>query len=263
MSNIIVEKYANLLTVRDIIELFNGLEKTLGSRVEAAKMCRLERKTIYGWEKTGEMRLKTKKKVLTALVDNLTEDILEFITKRGFETSLDLVRIYLSYLYENAIDKVNIEEFTRLALKFEQARQEYSGLIADKLELEVGNMSRSLYDRASEIKISVPKAPIAIVNLQKVSPLVPALAKIMILSPEITELELANRFNLPREFVSSLSTALREAPSLAERALRRLGEIRSSGTLKFGIQETPTPFQVGSLTASGAPAFQEIQGGAS
>jgi len=184
----------------------------VGNKTEAAKICGLERKTTYGWESAKEIRLKTKKKVLAVSIENVTEETLDFLVKRSSEASADIVRIYLTALYEKSMDEnITSSEFIRLTSKFDQIRQKYAGLVIDRIEVEVGNMLRHIIERADQLGTSFKPSPINTVKLREISLLMPNLIKtISAVSPYVQNGEIATIFNIPKEFVDSVSTALYE-----------------------------------------------------
>jgi len=212
MSSRIAEKYADLLTMEDVVRLFKLLEKKVGNKVDAAKMCGLERKTTYGWDTTKEIRLRTKKKVLTALIENLTEETLDFITERSVDTSADVLRTYLSALYERAMDeREDTLNFLRLASRFEETKQKYAGMIVDRLEVEVGNMSTLFPEKARELGTTFKVSPINVLRFSQLSMLIPNLIKtISSTYPYIPDSEIAKFFNLPPDFINALWAALHE-----------------------------------------------------
>ena len=211
MSSIIAEKYANLLSVEDIVWLFELLEKAVGNKVEAARICGLERKTTYDWETTKEVRLSTKKKVLAALTENLPEETLDFMTERSVQASVDILRTYLFAIYEKAMNEKNATNFLRRASKFEDTKQKYAGLITGYLEIEVGNMSELLPEKADELRVTFKPLPLQMVRLSDFTKLLPNLMKtISIASPTAPRIEIAKIFNISSEFVETISTALCE-----------------------------------------------------
>lgn len=211
MSSLIVEKYANLLTHDDVIWLFKLLEKTIGNKVEAAKVCGLERKTTYGWEITKEIKLSTKKKVLAALIENLPEETLDFMTEKSIQASVDILRTYLFALYEKAMAQEDPRSFLRLAAKFEEKKDKYSGLIVDHLEIEIGNMLELFPEKASELGVSFQPSPLRIVKLPEFARLLSHVIKtISMLDQSTPRVEIAKIFNLPSDFVEKLSEALRQ-----------------------------------------------------
>ena len=212
MSEVIVERYASILSPQDVRQLFNRLEENVGSRLEAAKLCGLERKTVYDWEKTGDIKLRTKKKVLTALVENLVDETLEFMTGRSFETSVDILRIYLSALYETAVsEEISKTAFQQLVSKFEEAKKQYPGLIIGHLEPEIENMLRSLSEKAAALEIPFDTSPLDVVRLTSLSAEIPTLIKtISTATPWVPDTDIAKIFNFPKEFVQSFHKALQE-----------------------------------------------------
>lgn len=212
MSSMIAEKYANLLTGEDVVRLFELLETVIGSKTDAAKICGLERKTTYGWKTTKEIKLKTKKKVLAALIENLTEETLQFMSEKSVQASVDILRTYLFAIYERAVNETKASNFLRLASKFEESKQKYAGLIAEHLETEVGNMSELITEKASELRVPFKPSPLDVVKLSEFSEhLIPSLIRtISMLSPYTPESEIASIFNIPDEFVQTLSDALHE-----------------------------------------------------
>jgi hypothetical protein len=207
MSSIISEKYANLLSVEDVVWLFELLEKAVGNKVEAARICGLERKTTYDWETTKEARLSTKKKVLAAL----PEETLDFMTERSVQASVDILRTYLFAIYEKAMSEKNATRFLRLASKFEDTKQKYNGMITDYLETEVGNMSELLPEKAEEIGVVFRPLPLQIVRLSEFTKILPNLMKtISMVSPTTPRIEIARIFNTSSELIETISTALCE-----------------------------------------------------
>lgn len=212
MSIILAEKYAQMLTMPDFISLYKMLEKSVGSRSLAAKKCGIERKTIYGWDTTKEIRRKTRERILAVLLEELTEETLDFLTKRSVESSTDVLRTYLSSLYEKAMDlATSNDEFGRLTSKFEQVRHEYESLIDNDLQPEIGMMLQETIDHAKEIDQPFKKLPPTIIRLNDFSCILPDLLKTMSASgPYFTTNNISEYFNLPLEFVNTLSAALHD-----------------------------------------------------
>lgn len=253
MSSIIAEKYADLLTMEDVVELFKLLEKKVGNKVEAAKICGLERRTTYGWDTTSEIRLRTKKKVLTALIENLTEETLDFITERSVDTSADILRTYLSALYEKAMDeREDPINFLRLASRFEETKRKYSGVIVDRLEIEVGNMETLFPEKASELGTTFKVLPTNVLKFSELSMFIPSLIKtISSTSPYIPDREVAKFFNLPSDFIHTLSVALHEnyiairtpTASLRISPSPYEGNHETAGTIELHLHGSPESLQ--------------------
>jgi len=240
MSSLIAEKYANLLTQNDVVWLFELLEKVVGNKVEAAKICGLERKTTYGWEITQEIRLGTKKKVLAALIENLPEETLDFMTEKSVQASVDILRTYLFSLYEKAMAQKDSTNFLRLASKFEQKKDKYSGLIVDHLEIEIGNMSELFPEKAGELGVFFQPSPLRTVKLSEFSKLLPYVIKtISMVDLSDPRVEIAKIFNLPSEFIENLSGALREYYIPTRMLTSREREFETAATV--GLQRPPSP----------------------
>jgi hypothetical protein len=231
LSSLVVEKYANLLTREDIVSLFGYLEKSVGNKVETARICGLERKTTYDWEKTREIRLDTKKKVLGASMRNLPEETFDFMTEKSVQASVDVLRTYLFALYERAMTERNPTGFLRFASKFEEKTQKYSGLIADYLEIEVGHMSGFFPEKASELGVTFQPSPPRTVRLSGLSELLPHMIEAVSLDPATPNVELAKIFNIPLEFVETLSTALSQYYTPTRMLVSTEPELKTAATL--------------------------------
>jgi len=212
LSSMLAEKYAHALTMRDFIDLYRKLEETVGSRSMTARKCGIERRTIYGWDTTKEIRLKTRERILSVLLEELTEETLDFLTKRSVESSKDILRTFLSSLYEKAMDEAtNNQEFSRLASRFDQTRQQYEGLLSEDLRSEVGGMMQYTLTHAKEIGIHLRPLPNEIISLTEFSRLIPDLVKtILVSAPYFPTSNIAKQFNLPLDFVNTFSLALHD-----------------------------------------------------
>jgi len=208
----LVEKYAHMLTMRDFIGLYKKLEETVGSRSLTARKCGIERRTIYGWDTTKEIRLKTRERILSVLIEDLTEETLDFLTKRSAESSADVLRTYLSSLYEKAMmEETSNQEFGRLSSKFDQVRRQYEGLIDENLQPEISTMMQYTIGHAKEIGSPFKPLPSEIVRLTEFSHFIPDLVKTISVSASYYPTsEIANIFNLPVDFVNKFATALHD-----------------------------------------------------
>jgi len=229
LSSMIAEKYAHMLTMREFVELYKKLEGTLGSRSLAARKCGIERRTIYGWDITKEIRLNTRERILSVLLEELTEDTLDFLTRKSLESLKDVLHTYLSSLYEKAmIEETSNQEFEKLALKFDQIRKRYEGIIDDNLQPEIGAMMQLTLMHAKELGLSLRPFPNEILRIKELSRIMPSLVKsISASTPCLPVDDIASQFSLPVEFVSTFSTALHDN-YIAIRAIEPAGKILSS-----------------------------------
>jgi len=245
LSSMLAEKYAHMLTRTDIIHLFGRLEETVGNRSQAARICGLERRTIYGWDTTREIRSRTRERILAVLLENLTEETLEFLTRRSVESSTDVLYTYLSSMYEKAMSEgTDNQEFSRLATRFDQTKQQYEGLLAGTLQNEISAMLQHTLVRAKEIGLAFRPLPNDIVRLTEFCRLIPDIVKaVATLSPYVPHNEIAKIFNLPAGFINVLSAALHDS-YIPIRAVEPTQMVQV-----FPRDQTPT---MATLTAGGA-----------
>ncbi len=201
-----------MLTMRDFINLYTKLEEKIGNRTLTARKCGIERKTIYGWDTSKEIRLRTRERILSVLLEELTEETLDFLTKRSVESSADVLRTYLSSLYEKSMsEETSNQEFSRLSLKLDQISRHYEGLIDENLQPEIDTMVQHAVMHSKEIGVPFAPQPREIVRLTEFSRLMPDLVKTISASaPYFPTSEIANIFNLPVDFVDKFASALHD-----------------------------------------------------
>src|SRR3989442_14026486 len=151
MSTYIVDNFSEVLTQEDISDLFGKLQSSAGSLAKAAELCKLERKTIYDWEKTGYVKLSTKRKVLKALLENLSKPTLGFITRRTYNRAQEAFRIYLSTMYEHCVTESKPDSFLKEVAEFESAVKEYKALAQNLWRDELPQMLYELSRHAQEL----------------------------------------------------------------------------------------------------------------
>jgi len=206
LANYLVDKFADILTSRDILILFKNLERSAGSLRKAAIQCGLERKTIYDWKDKGGLKLSTKKKVLRSLLNVDPEETLAYMVERSSETATELLRTYLATIYEHAMRPgTGKDDFEVLLLRFEETRGRNASTILGKFEFEVGDMMVSLKQRAFELKITYDPQPPELTTLNRLTAVMPKLVtQLRSLSPSDDVHDIAQKFNLPSSFVGSV-----------------------------------------------------------
>jgi hypothetical protein len=127
----IAQQYAKLLDEEDILKLFGKLE-------EAAVKCDLtdDWKTLK-----GEMKTSTKEKILEQLLEYLPLETMDYIIRKLFDSSSSLFVAYMTTLYEKALGTNDRSQFLELANSFEQTRDRYFGLISNKNEREIDDLT--------------------------------------------------------------------------------------------------------------------------
>jgi hypothetical protein len=151
MSTYIVDNFSDVLTQEDISDLFGRLQSSAGSLAKAAELCKLERKTVYDWEKTGYVKLSTKRKVLKALLENLSKATLGFITRRTYNRAQEAFRIYISTMYEQCVTETKADNFLQEVAEFESAVKEYRALAQDLWRDELPQMLYELSRHAQKL----------------------------------------------------------------------------------------------------------------
>jgi len=213
-----VERYAGLLSGRDVLELFNQLIKLCGSIAEAARVCKIERRTPYYWEyeKSQEIRLHTKKKVLKALIERDFEFTLKFMIKRSVDASKDILRMYFGSIYERAMNPdISNRDFLRLTNEFRQLRIKYSGLIDSALGKELSDMLINMKIEAENRDIDFPPLPLSTMTAEEVIRYLPRLIRLVPSdADDLTIHMLSKELNFPKELVKLASELSQPLPTL-------------------------------------------------
>jgi hypothetical protein len=206
------EKYANMLTGRDVSRLFDHL-KSITSRSEAARICDLERRTTFYWDGNKEIKLQTKKQVLQALLEKDYLFTLNYLCERSFEISSETIDLYLKSIYENAMNAdIAIEDFRKLFYTFYESRIKFSPLINSSMTDVVSDLLKNLDEQALLLNIPLPKMPLSIMNAEEMVEKLPFVIKM--LPSQISESNfnyLEKQLNLPLDFIKFASHVRTEA----------------------------------------------------
>ncbi len=246
-----VEKYANMLTGRDVSKLFEHLKNST-NRAEAARICDLERRTTFYWTDNKEIKLQTKKQVLQALLENDYLFTLDYLCEKTLELSNETVDLYLKSLYENAMDPdTDSSQFEKLMNSFFENRIKFSSLIGKSLLDVVSDMSKNLAEQATILNIHKPKMPLAIMNGEEIVEKLPFIIKM--LPKNITEESIDNierQLELPRgliEFASDVreqTCIVQAVPTIAYKntaqnnttaLVMQVSAIDTASSLRFGL----------------------------
>ena len=161
VASYLAEKYAHILTKEDVLQLFKTLEKAYGSVSKATREIGIQRKTAYDWSETGDVKLKTKIKILENSIKTKPDYTLNFLLERSEERASEILYVVLTRLFERAInEKLGPRNFLAVAKKLERVRKRHVGLIFEHLEEEVEDMSRLIQQRSYDLNVSLP--PVAV-----------------------------------------------------------------------------------------------------
>jgi len=155
MSKHLADKYAELLTKGDVIELFKLIENRFGTIKGACKAIGIERKTFYDWKKpVKEIKIETKRKLLNFLLKEHPIDVLEFLTDRSVKRSTELLKLTLSTIYEHAIES-DVMKFQVLTSRFIDVISKYDKPLTDYIETEISDMITSLLRKSEKLGVSI------------------------------------------------------------------------------------------------------------
>lgn len=204
-----VERYAGMLSGRDVSELFNRLTDIMGTITEAARICGIERRTPYYWkpDEGPEVRLQTKKKVLKVLIERDFEFTLKFMIKRSTDASRDMLRTYLETIYERAMEPdIPDRDFKDLITEFRLSRIDYSELIDSALAEELSDMLVPLKGEATSRDIDFPPLPLSTMTAEEVVHYLPRLCRLVPSHIDDEALDsLSQEWNFPKELVKLAS----------------------------------------------------------
>ena len=208
MTNYLAQKYAYLLTKEDTQHLFNTLAKVYGSIKNAALKCGIQRKTVYDWPRTADIRLITKTKILEASIKTKSDYTLRFLLERSEERTSEILYVMLTRFFERAMTpELDRRTFSALSKKFERLRKRHAGLIFEHLEEDVSDMSHLLHEKAENLQVSLPPPAIETMKSTQILELLPTIIKSL---PEKETPagypELSAKFNVPLELVEVSST---------------------------------------------------------
>lgn len=214
MSASLAKKYAGWLRGSDIVELFESLERLHGSISKAAKACGLERKTVYDWKRKAgaeDLKAATKTKVVAALLEQVPEEALDSMLGRLLSQVRELLEVYLSTLYEHAMEESDQKEFVQLAGRFGDALSKYAGLVAGGSEVETSTMLQGLAAKAGQLGESLTIPPMMVFSSEQLERLLPAvLAETRATSSEDSEeiQGIARRLRIAPSIVRVLASPL-------------------------------------------------------
>lgn len=240
MFDAFVERYAGMLSGRDVSELFNRLTELLGSIAEAARVCEIERRTPYYWrpDESPEVRLRTKKKVLKALIERDFKFTLKFMIERSVEASRDMLRMYFGTIYERAMyPDISNRDFQRLLNEFRQLRIKYSGLIDSALAEELSDMFMNMKIEADNRDVDFPQLPLSTMTAEEVVRYLPRLTRLVPSdADDLTLNTLSRELNFPKELIKLASDLAPPSPTLQTTRI-----FPSANTLTLDLPATPAP----------------------
>lgn len=211
-----VSGYTSLLNPNDVIQLFNLLEKSLGSRAAAADACGLTRKTAYDWKSVKDLKFDTKIKLLNTLMEKLPEETLDYLTQKSVSGASDTLIVYLSTLYESIIDETEPESLIRKLEFFDEKRNQYDSLITGKFDSEISDKIFHLKQKAKEFYLNwIPKPP-SMMTVEQSCILIPIIIKEIISRKDVTNKQISEELNVSEELIKATRDSLQQTLSLPD-----------------------------------------------
>lgn len=170
-----------------------------------AEKCNITRRTIYQFEKSSDVRQKTRVKILDACMQTNPEKTLKFLVERSKEKSTSILMIYLSHLYKKVIGIDMSEEFDLALRDYMETREKHFGLISDEISDEVETMTKTLYTKALEYGI---EPPLESVKTTKASHIVETIPYVInfVRSGGFPLEEISKTYGVPLEFTQQINS---------------------------------------------------------
>ena len=211
ISERMAKRYAGVVTKQDVEYLLFSLLDT--ERLSAvSRISGLTRRTLYKLKDRADIRTKTKLKILRASFEASPSDVFSFLVERYKGNAAGVLMSYLSYLYNEALQSKQPAEFELAFSKFLDARSKNFGLISDEVENEVETMFRFLDESATRFGVPTPLESLRTTNREHLLKTLPLLVS-SLQSGDNSPLSVARLFDVPIEWVQSVSTVTKDVPN--------------------------------------------------
>ena len=163
------------------------------------------------------MKLGTKEKILEQSLEKIRLETMEFLAKKMTKVVSEFLFNYILTIYKHAFNCKNSKELNDALKKFEEAKQQYAGILYNHFEYEVGDLSENLAEYVNSSEATWKPAPFHLYDTPSVSDIVKEIVY-SIISPEYSETpeELAIRLHIPAEIVSQASRILPRSNAVTE-----------------------------------------------
>jgi len=151
MLEYVAERFAELLTKGDVVELFRMLEQRYGTVSGVCERVGIERRTFYNWRSARWVTGETKAKVLRASLEEYPVDTLEFLARKSMERVRELLELLMEYLRRGIAEEEDLGKAEELARRAESIVREFSVPVTEYLH----DMLRSLAETALSRGLSV------------------------------------------------------------------------------------------------------------
>jgi len=235
----LVDRYAAILTKYDVQTLFERLQKSYGNRRKATSELRLQRKTVYDWEKSAnDVRMLTKRKVLEASLKVDPDRTVSFLVKKTSDDFKEILQRQIALAYRKMMSSKKKEDFQRNLSMFNQIREMHRGALLDSDIALLDHMIQRINKKAHSFGVesivrstrTMPPEYLA----QRTSELIDVLRL-----NRLSKAEIKRSFDLPASYMDSIFDAyayIEPEPAPISKATRGIGPLQSPRDL--GIEET-------------------------
>lgn len=204
----ISKRYAPLLTKYDMQMLFSWLTDAYGSIAKAAKVTKVQRKTIYDWEtNTEDVRLETKIKVLEQSMKLDENRTLEFLIRKTDNDLKEVLQHHLRCLFENAMKTDSKEDFLEHASLFHDIQGNHRGAVFDNPREDINEMNQALTAKAKEFQVDIAEPSIRLIPPETLAEKIIAFLEVL-KTKKYTIEEMKKLFDLPSELIGNVCKAL-------------------------------------------------------
>jgi hypothetical protein len=226
----LVIRFSENLTKYDVQYLFESLKQDKGSLAAATKEIDIERKTVYDWDSNNsEIRLATKRKVLSACLNEDINKTIAYLMEKTFLDYSDVSQRYNNFLFEKIMTIEKKSELCDLISLFEKNLRANKVLFLGANEERISAMMEEVNKKAKAFEIAGIANDLFLMSTDKLEN--KFLLLIDILSEQkLRKQDIAKSLNLPFDFVEKACQVYGYLGPSEELNLK--GKIRAEPTIK-------------------------------
>ena len=142
MAKYLVNLLADMLTKGDTYDLFKLLRERYNSISEICKRIGIERETFYHWRHAKQINIETKRKILSAVLDEYPVNTLEFLARKLRERSIGTLSLLFEVLCREIKAENDREKLRKLVKRSKGIIEEFSVPLTEYLNHEIYAFSR-------------------------------------------------------------------------------------------------------------------------
>ena len=153
MLGYVAERFAEVLTKGDVVELFRMLEQRYGTVSGVCERVGIERRTFYNWRSARWVTGETKAKVLRVALEEYPVDTLEFLARKSMERARELLELLIEYLRRGIAEEEDMGKVEELARRAESIVREFSVPVTEYLRNMIYSLIEATYSRGFRIEV--------------------------------------------------------------------------------------------------------------